>query len=325
MFFKLHNNKKLHNVREPSINLNPKFYPINYNEPEKKDMAVIMVYFNATKSVRIAQNILLVKQHLDNANIPYYIGELSIDGSPYLFKESYNIFHYKTDDYMFYKENLINLVEARIPDEYTKICNIDADIFFDDPNWYKLVSDTLDDVDICQPFHTANWLNIENNEIILIRKNSLIGNINVDGHPGFSWAFTRKWFSHIKLPDFCITGGGDTVFNQMIVMNNGKTNDYFKYIVNDMNSYINSIKSLPLFGYVNVNIYHLFHGSRKQRQYLERQYRIINTLNQLGTNDLSDVIDYDSNGLRCWKEEYKQPMNELIKKYLCDRNDDGIE
>lgn len=308
-------------VESPTILLNPKYYPLTYNEPEKKDMAVIMVYFNATKSVRIAQNILLVKQYLDNANIPYYIGELSIDGSPYLFKESPNIFHYKTDDYMFYKENLINLLEVRIPDEYTKICNIDADIFFDNPNWYTLISSKLDQVDICQPFNTANWLNIENNKITMTRKNSIV---DKDGHQGFVWAFTRKWFGQYKLPDFCITGGGDACFRIVIVENAILTNKYFSYIYTNMDSYIKNIKSPPVLGDTDINIYHLYHGSLKNRQYSERQFDIINTLKRFGLNNLDDVIDYDENGLRCWKEPYKQPMNDLIKKYLCNRNDDGI-
>lgn len=306
-----------------------KFYPISYNEPAKKDMAIIMVYFNTTKSVRIAQHILLVKQYLDKAKIPYYIGELSIDGSPYLFEESSNIFHYKTDDYMFYKENLINLVEARIPDEYTKICNIDADIFFSNPDWYNMVSNILESVNVCQPFNIANWLNIENNNCILTRQNCFIDKHN--GHPGFAWAFTRQFFKLCRLPDFCVTGSGDLCFYRLIVNNVGLTDQYFKYLVPSMNNYIKSFNVLAknsntfiTFGYVNQYVYHLYHGSLRNRKYDDRHEDIIDRLKQFNVISIEDMIDYDSNGIRCWKPPYKEEMNKHIKKYLCGRNDDGI-
>lgn len=306
-----------------------KFYPISYNKPVKKDMAIIMVYFNATRSVRIAQHILLVKQYLDNAKIPYYIGELSICGTPYLFEESSNIFHYKTNDYMFYKENLINLVEARIPDEYTKICNIDADIFFSNPDWYNMLSDILDSVNICQPFNRAYWLNIENNDSILTRQNCLMD--KEDGHTGFVWAFTRQFFKLCRLPDFCVTGSGDMCFYRLIVNNVGLTNPIFSYLVPSMNNYVKSFNILAKdsniiinFGYVNQYVYHLYHGSRDNRKYENRHLTIMNTLKKLNVVSIDYVIDYDSNGLRCWKPLYKEEMNKHIKKYLCDRNDDGI-
>jgi len=310
------------------IKLENKYYPTKYNEPLKKDMAIIMVYFNCNESVRLSQNILLVKQYLDNAKIPYYIGELSIDGSPYLFSESDNIFQYKTDDYMFFKENLINLVEERISDEYTKICNLDADIFFDNPNWYSLVSEELDKYEIYQPFYQANWLNIENNTIIMRQKNCVID--NSQGHPGFVWAFTRKWFNVNKLPDYFVIGSGDTGFQEIIVNNNVVANintgnhtylidmiDEYKENIIDINVTIGSADN-------NINVYHLYHGSIKNRQYVDRHIAIKNTINQFNPVKYSEILDYDANGLRCWKAEYKMTMNNFIKKYMQNRKDDSI-
>ena len=295
----------------------PKFYPDTYNEPDKTDMAVILVIFNPCKSVRIAQNILLVKQYLYNANIPYYIGELSIDGSPFLFKECSNIFQYKTDDYMFYKENLINLVETRIPDNYTKICALDGDIFFDDPKWYSSLSNILDESDICQPFHTANWLNIENNSII--KRQSSCG-IDVNGHPGFVWAFTRSWYSKYKLPDFLIMGSGDTTFYQCLI---GK-NTNIKYLANAHELYMKTITDVPTIKHLNVSIYHLYHGSLVNRKYVDKHVEMASLLSKYNITNFMDIIDYDENGLRCWKEPYKQVMNNFIKKFLINRQDDSV-
>lgn len=298
------------------IPFDPKFYPDTYNEPEKIDMAVILVLFNPCKSVRIVQNLLLVKQYLDNANIPYYIGELSINGSPFLFKECSNIFQYKTDDYMFYKENLINLVETRIPDHYTKICTMDGDIFFDNPNWYSSLSNILDEADICQPFHTANWLNIENNAIIN-RQSSCV--IDVNGHPGFVWAFTRSWYSKYKLPDFAIMGSGDTTFYQCLL---GKVTS-IKYLANAQQQYMEAMTDIPIIKYLDVSIYHLYHGSLVNRKYVTKHIDMVSLLSKYNITDFMDIIDYDENGLRSWKEPYKQVMNNFLKDFLISRKDDG--
>jgi len=310
---------KLRIAKPPNkIKLNPKFYPFTYNEPENKDMAIVLVYFNACRSVRIAQNILLVKQYLDNAKIPYYIGELSIDNSPFLFNEGPNIFHYATDNYMFYKENLINLVEARIPDKYTKICTLDGDIFFDDPNWYSRLSIVLDEADICQPFHTANWLNIENNTIIRSKPTCVI---DANGHHGFAWAFTRAWYSLYKFPDFSVIGSGDTIFHNCVI---AKIYPTIKYLADMCINYMNRTTLRPSIKYLDVNIYHLHHGSLVNRKYTKRHSDMKTVLSRYQITYLSEMLDYDANGLRCWKEKFKQPMNEFLRAYLTNRDDDGI-
>jgi hypothetical protein len=311
--FRLHIAKKQDNIK-----LNPKFYPSTYCEPENKDMAIVLVHFNACRSVRIAQNILLVKQCLDNAKIPYYIGELSIDNSPFLFNEGPNIFHYATDNYMFYKENLVNLVEARIPDKYTKICTLDGDIFFDDPTWYSRLSIVLDEVDICQPFHTANWLNIENNTIIKSKTTCII---DANGHPGFAWAFTRACYSLYKFPDFAIMGSGDTNFYNCVI---AKIYPTMNYLADMCFEYMNRTVLRPSVKYLDVNIYHLHHGSLVNRKYTQRHSDMKSVLSRYQITYLSEIIDYDANGLRCWKDNFKQPMNEFLRAYLTNRHDDGI-
>ncbi len=309
---------KLYQKPVTSLNLNPKFYPNTYNEPVTKDMAIIMVLFNPCRSVRIAQNILLVKQYLDNANIPYYIGELSIDNSPFLFKECSHIFHYTTNDYMFYKENLINLVEARIPDTYTKICTMDGDIFYDNPNWYSLLTNALDEADICQPFRLANWLNIENNTIIKAQSTCVN---NVNGHPGFAWAFKRSWYTLHKLPDFAVVGSGDAAFKDAVI-DGCIPKD--KNMMDMLSEYMKQVIERPVIRYIDVNIYHLYHGSLVNRKYVKRHAEIQTILSSFHMHSLSEVLDYDINGLRCWKEEFKHTMNAYMKSYLTNRNDDGV-
>ena len=122
----------------------PKPKLIQYNRPVTKDMAILFVYFNPCKYRRIIQNVLTVKHQMDCAQIPYFIGEIKHDSdSQYLFCKSDNVFQYSSNSYMFYKENLIRVVEPMIPSSFTKICIMDFDILFDNPDWYSVVSEKL--------------------------------------------------------------------------------------------------------------------------------------------------------------------------------------
>ena len=69
-----------------------------------------------------------------------------------------NIFTYKTDNYMFYKENIINiLLDKIITSQYTKICIMDADIMFQNKIWYDIISSSLNNLTICQQFNETIW------------------------------------------------------------------------------------------------------------------------------------------------------------------------
>jgi hypothetical protein len=219
---------------------------------------------------------------------------------------------------MFYKENLINLVEVRVPDIYTKICTLDGDIFFDNPNWYSLLSNTLEEADICQPFHTANWLNIENNIVMKAQKNCII---DKKGHPGFAWAFKRSWYNVHKFPDFAVIGSGDSRFTEAVIYGYLPSKTY----ANDLQlEYMNRITERPVVRYIDVNIYHLYHGSLVNRKYIIRHEELNTILSTYHIRSLSEILDYDTNCLRCWKEDFKQTMNEFVKSYLTGRNDDGL-
>ena len=66
----------------------PKLSQIVYDKPIKNDVAVLLPYFNYCGSTRVVQNALFVKHMLDNASIPYYIGEVAFNDSSFLFSNA---------------------------------------------------------------------------------------------------------------------------------------------------------------------------------------------------------------------------------------------
>jgi hypothetical protein len=303
-----------------SLLLKEKLFSIRYNEPVEKKMAIILVYFNKQGSFRIINNLLFIKQMLDLANIPYFIGEMSINGSPFLFAESYNIFHFQSPDNMFYKENIINLMEPLLPPIYDKLCIMDADIIFDNSDWYNLISSKLNDVNICQPFSTAYWLNISFDDVIRERHSYLKQRIGC--HEGFVWGFQREWFNKYKFPSGCFIGSGDTIFVKAVFEKGFVTQH--KYLYNSLVKYIANLPSNISSDYVDMNIYHLYHGTINNRQYLTKHTIFNNMLTDLKITDSDELIEYNADCIMQWRPKYSNVFNYFMKEYLINRNDDSI-
>ncbi len=297
--------------------LKEKLFSIRYNEPVDKKMAIILVYFNTQGSFRIIHNLLFIKQMLDLANIPYFIGEMSINGSPFLFAESSTVFHFQSPDSMFYKENIINLMEPLLPPIYDKLCMMDADIIFENSDWYNLISSKLNDVNICQPFSTAHWLNISYDYVI--QEKESYTKKGIGGHEGFVWAFQRAWFNTYKFPGGCFIGSGDTSFVKAVFHKQIRAS-----YNQELTRYIAKLPSNISSDYIDMNIYHLYHGTIHNRQYTTRHFNLNNVLSNLKITGTDDFIEYNADGIMQWTPKYSNIFNSFMNEYLINRNDDSI-
>ena len=312
------------NFRKPFHSNLPKPDLIQYNTPDVKDMAIIFVYFNPCKYRRIIQNTLMVKHYFDCAKIPYFIGEIKHDGeSQYLFSKSDNVFQYSSNSYMFYKENLIRVVEPLIPSCFTKICIMDFDIFFDNPDWYRVVSEKLNRVKIAQPFKTANYLNVDYS--ICDSKTNCVDKKTFDPinykfeHTGFVWAFDRQWFSSYHFDDMIISGMGDTVLANNITKRsyNGAGSFYVNF-----SSYIKPSTVNAPYDSCDLNVYHLNHGPLINRQYNSINYILNSTFIKNGFKKIDDVLCRRDDGILQYKPEYLSLFNSILFSYFKIRNDD---
>jgi hypothetical protein len=294
-------------------------FDIKYISPIKKDLAIGLVYFNCIKSKRILMNYLYVVEKLKMANIPFYTIEM-YEETPELF----DAIHVKTDFILFQKERLCYILEKHIPDTYTKLLFIDSDLIFENPNWYNEISDKLDRYDIVQPFSKGIWLDITYKKIVkeripmvFYKKLGLITNEGGIGgyHPGFAWGFKRDWYRKVGFFNYGILGCGDTLSSTVFLNYTHYTPVY--YIQPAYEEYKKLVKSnKPTVCYVNGNIYHLWHGDSKNRQYSTRR-EIFNNI-----KDIRDIITVDKTGLFKLKtDKYKKS----IRKYFMNRFDDGLE
>jgi hypothetical protein len=315
---------KSHPMQQPIKDPKFKFNINQYSSPKIKDMAVLLVYFNFVKSNRILQNLYTVKSLLDNAEIPYFIAELAFETDEFVFNKQPHIFQFKTDSYMFYKENLILCAEKLIPTTYDKLCLIDSDILFDNPEWYSIISNKLNHVTIIQPFNKAHWLNFDftvqmvKTNVIDI-KNTYTVNYSIE-HPGFAWAFTRNTFNDIGFFDKSIvSSAGDAILTYTVSNKVGcgpvilfyETNFKEKIKINTTYEY----DSCPL------NIYHLYHGSLSNRQYVSI-HDVVGRCLKLNNKCLLDLVYRREDNLLVWNPKYKKDMNIIMLNYFKLRKDD---
>lgn len=313
---------KFKKTEKPS---SPKPELVQYVQPTIKDMAIILVYFNPCKYRRIIQNALTVKHYFDCAKIPYFIGEIKHDSeSQYLFPSSDNVFQYSSNSYMFYKENLIRTIEPLIPSCFTKICILDFDIFFDNPDWYSIVSEKLNTVQVVQPFTQAHYLNIDYS-VHQVKTNCVdkktTNQINYDvEHSGFVWAFTREWYKTYDLDDMCISACGDTIFANNITKR--KFTDigslfYYKHCVN-----AKSNTDDVLYNSCNLNIYHLNHGPLVNRQYTNINHVLNFVFIKHNIDSIDAILVRRDDGILEYHEKYAELFNFVMLTYFKTRDDD---
>lgn len=283
----------------------------------RKDMAICFVLFNPAQTKRILMNYLYVKNMFESQGLPVFTLELVYEGRQ---PELPHAFHVSGSSFMFHKENLYRILEQKIPTCYTKLAFLDADVFFMDKTWYRKTSELLNSHDIVQPFERAHWLDLTYKKTMLTRKS-----IVCDGkkewdftfHPGFAWCMRRSYYKKAGFFDYAISGSGDTLSSAAWL---GKTfpKNFRSLPTPLVTQYIQfKTKTVPKITYLkDMDLYHLYHGSRENRQYSER-HKMLDI-----KGDIEDLIVKTKEGVWEWKEKPK--WNPMYLEYFKKREDDGL-
>lgn len=283
-----------------------------------KDMAICFVVFNPAQTKRLLMNYYYVRSKFQLQGLPVFTLELVYEGRQ---PEIQDAFHVHSNSYMFHKENLYRLLLKKIPKQYKKLAFLDADVFFKDPSWYEKTSKLLDTHDIVQPFETAHWLDLTYTETQLTRK-SVVCNTkeawSFDYHPGFAWAMRRKWYKHNGFFDYALSGSGDTLSTAVWLKKQFPKNfqSLPKAIRKVYEDYKKNLKAPKVTYLKEMDIYHLYHGARVNRQYAER-HKFLDVDMEIQT-----MLLPNKEGVFEWKEP--AVWNPIFKKYFDTRFDDDI-
>jgi hypothetical protein len=284
---------------------------------EKHDMAICFVLFNPAQTKRILMNYFYVRNLYEQQGLPIFTLELVYEGRK---PEVPDAFHVSGKSFLFHKENLYRILESKIPCQYKKLAFLDADVYFTDKTWYKKTSDLLNSHDVVQPFERAHWLDLTYKKTMLTRKSVVLNTKkewDFSYHPGFAWCMTRKWYKKVGFFDYAISGSGDTLSSAAWLQKTFPEN--FQSLPKPLIPKYLTFRSQPAprITYLKeMELYHLYHGSRENRQYAERHKML-----QI-SGEIDDHIEINSEGVFEWKVIPK--WNPLYLQYFKKRDDDGL-
>lgn len=254
------------------------------NEKLDDKLNVIMVLSNPCEYKRrwfLAKQFM---QHMADTNdVELYVVELAYGNQQYKITDANNKKHLqlRCDIPLWHKENMFNIaVNKLLPSDWKSVAWIDADVEFENVMW---ASDTLKILngckDVVQVF--SHCIDMDRQESAMsifsgfgfqYEMGVKLGSTGVNFfHPGYGFAFTRKAYDKIGGAfQYGILGSGDHHMAQAFIGNpNSANTNASEGYKNILKEYTKKCKAIRL-GYTPGVIRHYFHGSKKNRKYIER-------------------------------------------------------
>ncbi|CAF4532366.1 unnamed protein product [Rotaria sp. Silwood1] len=227
------------------------------------------------------------------------------------------------------KENLINIAVKHLPSYVEYVAWLDSDIEFQRYDWPYLTIDQLQRYPIVQLFQMSFFLGPSGKKEVLRRDYSFVYSITHGKtisshraldcyfHPGYAWAMRRETFDDIGgLLDFSILGSGDIHFAFALINRIDKTipsgiHDDYRRLANAWGERVAQKAGNGIhISYTPVNIWHHWHGSRRDRRYNERW----SLLERFQFSPLTDLEKNDRTGLLRLTDTYPYNQSNLVQR-----------
>lgn len=303
----------------------PAFFP--RTDDRSADLAVITAHFNWSGYQRPVLNLLRFLREMDYQGIPVYGMELYLAGTVPLMARNHRWICVEVgpENLLWQKEPMLNRIAREVPRHIPCIAAVDADVHFTNPRWAEMSVKTLALTPVIQPYSVAVW-GSESGRAEMSRlcaaKHGLTGEWTT--HPGFAWAFRREFFDEVGFYPWSVTGAGDTAtatglldVQRFVSTENaiGELN-----ILNGVaDGWIAKAKDFMCgcqAGWVEGQIWHEWHGSRKDRQYVHRHV-IMNKI------DVREHVRLDHRGILEWTDAAPPDAREALTHYFASRREDG--
>ena len=306
------------------------YHHVKEDDADIENLAVVSCHFNPQGYNNPRENTEKFIESHKNATI--HLVELAFDEDEFEFPDAWmHIRGTRERNLMWQKEQLLNIAIDKLANSYDAIAWVDSDILFTNDDWQQQIIDCLRSKKICQAYRHAYWqgptgsydlkqvscgYNYSTNRVAIVNYEH--------SHPGYAWAARSEWLKRVKLYPYNIVGGADSV---MVPAFAGCRSFENKRVLNK--SWSDSVekwydKCAPevdtSFGYINQDIVHRYHGSRKNRRYLQRWH----DLASWHYNPHTDV-QLGDNGLLEWSvytKMHKKGMIQMVSDYFKKRQED---
>lgn len=258
-------------------------------------------------------------------HVVLYVVELVYGDQPYAVTDAKNPRHLqlRADSPIWHKENMINLgVRRLLPSNWKAFAWIDADIEFTNPNWARDTLRALSEYAVVQPFAKSVHLDSLNRPTsveypsvgYVVQHKNLISY----GNCGYAWAMTRTAYERVGgLYEHSIMGGGDAIMSMAFTRQGSisKLHVLSKGFQTSIKKYCE--RGFCSVGYVEGEVHHYFHGSLKNRKYVERWETLVRH-----QYDPYVHLSKDVHGVLIPSPECPPELLEDILTYFAERNED---
>lgn len=303
------------------------------NALKKSDLAIITCYFNWCGFTTPSRNFHRFLREMKKNNFPVFGVELSLtDNFETTGMCGWSQLKVKKENMCFQKEACLNLVEKKVPVQYTKIAWIDCDLTFSNTNWYHQASKKLERNKLIQLYtHGYNTDRYGRTVFefpgLMYMKDKLPHKdwIKHAGFPGGAWAARRELWKYGGLYPYAVMGGGDTVFIYSMYDCGFEKSSYENIGINknaELSIYTNWKKSVASYikkdiSYIENKFLHEWHGDKKNRNYSNRHgiLKNIDIKKQIRLNDQGILEFYNLKDGAIFNDIYN---------YFLERDEDGL-
>ena len=239
----------------------------------------------------------------------------------------------RTNDELWFKENLINIAASHLPEDWEYMAWIDTDLEFQNKNWVRETIEQLQTYKIVQLFSHAIDLGCKG-ETLQVHIGFCYQYVNGETwkapkyggtwHPGYAWAIRRETYDKLGgLMDFPILGSADHHMSLAFIglvdrYINSKLNSNYKLLCKIFQERCDRFLEKNI-GFVHGTILHNFHGNKADRRYQDRW-------NILTNNDFDPLRDIIKNSKGLWQlEGSKNKLRDEIIMYFRQRNEDSVD
>lgn len=303
------------------------------------ELCVITVFFNPAGFSSLLNNYFIFANKLKQQGVRLITVECAFNGGEFYIPESEDVHRLTSNSIMWQKERLINYGVSKLPEDCKYYAWIDCDVIFHSDDWAQQACEKLKEADVIQLFKKVYYmpqgmLEYDGSKIPFVQ--SVIWQYKIHKNwlqrrkefklpfsaPGFAWACKKDLFKDLGgLYDKNIVGSGDTFLVDCYLNSweiHGYASKFNNYMKKDLMNWREKIQSKnPKLDYIPVDVSHLWHGSLKNRKYMDR-HDIILKYNYNPSSDIEMI-----NGTYEWASD-KIEMHEDIKQYFFDRKEDEI-
>lgn len=297
-------------------------------------LALVVAHFNWAGWSRPVEHLRRFLRQQRAAGLPVYLveavapGQASIATEPDLaMVEDWHAIRVEDSGILWQKEALWNIGARRVPACHPVIACVDADVWFERPDWAdECAKQILDGWRMSQPFSVCRWTHRDG---ILDRVRQSVGamkhlDLEFHAHPGFAWAAHREFWEVVggywahapighgdTLHSSALLGLREPVGNSMPAMGGATGIAAWRDYAKRLREWVGDA-----WGATPGALWHEWHGDRGDRHYATRG-------DKLKRMNAQRDLELAPDGSLRWTAEAPQSIRAAVRKYFTERKEDG--